>query len=289
MKEKKERSIKDFKSALKLNGFTVYQIGEKFNPVKVYSRKDFFKICLITGENIISYADKSIHLDGISLFFGSSLVPYSWEVITKNQVGYTCFFTQEFFKPNLNSDNLQHLPLFKIGGTPVFSLNEEQRDYLNVLFKKMLNEYVSEYQHRDDIIRNAIELIFHEVLKMQPSEKFIEYKNAASRITSVFLDLLEKQFPVLSPEEPLKLLTAQNYATALNLHVNHLNRSVKSVTAKTTTEHITERIITEAKALLQYTDWTVSEIAYSLGFEYPTYFHNYFKKVTGDTPSSFRK
>jgi AraC-like DNA-binding protein len=54
---------------------------------------------------------------------------------------------------------------------------------------------------------------------------------------------------------------------------------VKQVTGKSTTTHIAERIITEAKALLLHTDWTVSQIAYALGFDYPTYFNNFFKKI----------
>ncbi|RYD73796.1 MAG: helix-turn-helix domain-containing protein, partial [Sphingobacteriales bacterium] len=47
-------------------------------------------------------------------------------------------------------------------------------------------------------------------------------------------------------------------------------------------------IISEAKALLQHTTWSVSEIAYALGFEYPTYFNNFFKKKTGEIPKSVR-
>ncbi|WP_395763159.1 helix-turn-helix domain-containing protein [Elizabethkingia anophelis] len=67
-----------------------------------------------------------------------------------------------------------------------------------------------------------------------------------------------------------------------------MNRSVKQITGKSTSTHIAERIITEAKALLQYTDWDIATIANTLGFEYPTYFNNYFKRITGSTPSSFR-
>ena len=44
----------------------------------------------------------------------------------------------------------------------------------------------------------------------------------------------------------------------------------------------------EAKALLLHTDWNVADIAYSLGFEYPTYFNNFFKKLTGTNPMSLR-
>ncbi|WP_235917492.1 helix-turn-helix domain-containing protein [Hymenobacter busanensis] len=71
--------------------------------------------------------------------------------------------------------------------------------------------------------------------------------------------------------------------------MNHLNRAVKEATGKPTTVHIAERIIGEAKALLHHTSWSTAEIAYSLGFEYPTYFNNFFKKHTGTTPLAFRK
>jgi AraC-like DNA-binding protein len=70
--------------------------------------------------------------------------------------------------------------------------------------------------------------------------------------------------------------------------VNYLNRAVKEVTGKPTSAHIAERVVSEAKALLLHTDWNIADIAYSLGFEYPTYFNNYFKRVTGTTPTSFR-
>ncbi|TAE46073.1 MAG: AraC family transcriptional regulator, partial [Bacteroidetes bacterium] len=112
--------------------------------------------------------------------------------------------------------------------------------------------------------------------------------NAAYRITSVFLELLERQFPIEDIRNPLQLKTAQEYARQLNIHVNYLNRSVKEVTGKTTTTHICERISSEAKALLQHTDWNVADIAYALGFEYPTYFNNFFKKHTGTNPRAFR-
>jgi AraC family transcriptional activator of pobA len=72
------------------------------------------------------------------------------------------------------------------------------------------------------------------------------------------------------------------------VHVNHLNRSVKEVTGKPTTAYLADRYVSEAKVLLQQTDWSVSEIADSLGFEYATYFQRFFKKHTGSTPLAFR-
>jgi len=78
------------------------------------------------------------------------------------------------------------------------------------------------------------------------------------------------------------------YADRLSVHVNHLNKVLKEQTGKTTTDLIRSRMIQEAKILLRQTDWTISEIAYSLGFEEVAHFSNYFKKQTASTPLAFR-
>jgi AraC-like DNA-binding protein len=137
-------------------------------------------------------------------------------------------------------------------------------------------------------LRNYVNLIIHEALKLQPVET-VKHSSASSRITSLFIELLERQFPVDSMAHSLKLRTAIDYATQLSVHPNHLNRAVKETTGKTVTEHISERIIKEAKALLKHTDWSVAEIAYCLGFENPPYFNNFFKKQTALTPNTYRK
>lgn len=287
MQNKNLRSVSAFNNELKLKGFNVFQIESDGNATRVYSRKDFYKICLTTGESIIHYADKSFDADGTVLFFGNPHIPYSWETISTNYVGYTCLFSEEFLKSD-RSESLLHSPLFKIDGTPILKITAQQREFLSTLFQKMIEEQQTDYAYKDDLIRNYIHLIIHEALKLQPSENFNQHRNASFRITSVFLELLERQFPIEDPERPLLLKTAQDYAKNLNIHANYLNRAVKEVTGKPTTVHISERIISEAKALLQHTDWNISDIAYALGFEYPTYFNNFFKKNTGTNPKSLR-
>jgi AraC family transcriptional activator of pobA len=273
---------------LKLKGFKVYEIETAVSPVPSYSRRDFYKICMITGKTMIHYADKGIELDDTFLFFANPHIPYSSEVLCPSQTGYACLFTEEFLKINDRSESLQQSPLFKLGGTPLFTLDKEQKEFLSTLFRKMLIEQDADYVYKDELVRNYINLIIHEALKLQPSGNLFKHKNASSRITSLFLELLERQFPIESPERPLMLKTAQDYAARLSVHVNHLNRSVREVTGKSTTTMITERIIIEAKALLQHTDWSIGDIAYGLGFEYPTHFNNYFKKMTGTVPRSVR-
>jgi AraC-like DNA-binding protein len=278
----------EFNRELKLKGFVAFAIGHDDSIVRTYNRKIFFKICLVSGKNRISYADKGIEVDGTTLFFGNPLIPYSWEIVSERQTGYCCLFREDFLRGHDRSDSLQGSPLFRIGGTPIFHVSPQQRENLAEIYKKMIVEQDSAYTFKEDLIRNYINLLIHEALKMEPSEKFFKHKNASSRITALFLELLERQFPIESLEAPLQLRSAQDYANRLSIHVNHLNRALKEITGKPTTVHITERIISEAKALLHHTDWTISQVASSLGFEYPTYFNNYFKKYTGTTPSALR-
>ncbi|HWJ25219.1 MAG TPA: helix-turn-helix domain-containing protein [Flavisolibacter sp.] len=288
MQDKIVRQVSEFNNELKLKGFNVYQIEADSNATRIYSRKDFYKICLTTGKSIIHYADRSFEEEGTILFFGNPYIPYSWETISRTYTGYTVLFSEDFFSASERSESLQNSPLFKIGGTPILTINEGQREFLNTIFRKMIEEQMSDYAYKDDLIRNYINLIIHEALKLQPSKHFDQQKNAASRLTTVFLELLERQFPIETTDRPLQLKTAQDYATNLHVHVNYLNRAVKETTGKPTTVHISERIISEAKALLQHTDWNISDIAYALGFEYPTYFNNYFKRMTGTNPKSLR-
>ena len=283
-----QRHCSSFNSELKLKGFNAFQIEEDGTATRLYSRKDFYKICLTTGKSIIHYADRSFDAEGTVLFFGNPHIPYSWETLSATYIGYTCLFSEDFLKPAERSESLLQSPFFKIDGTPILKITEEQRLFLNSLFEKMIEEQKTDYALKDDLIRNYIQLIIHEALKLQPSENFNSSQNASSRLTKVFLELLERQFPIENSDRPLQLKTAQDYAHNLSVHVNYLNRCVKEITGKSTTNVISERLVTEAKSLLQHTDWNIADIALGLGFEYPTYFNNFFKKMTGSNPSSFR-
>ena len=146
----------------------------------------------------------------------------------------------------------------------------------------------SEYKYKYDLLRNYVNLIIHEAMKLQPAESYFKHANAPSRITSLFVELLERQFPIDSPEHVLKLKSANDFASSLSVHVNHLNKVLKENTGKTTTDIISNRIIQEAKILLKQSDWNISEIAYCLGFEEVAHFSNFFKKQTTLAPLTFR-
>jgi AraC family transcriptional regulator, transcriptional activator of pobA len=286
----KSESIKDF------FGDKLPNIGSQFNiyecddfrakPIP-YNRRDFYKITLQFGTSRLEYADKSILIDKPSLLFTNPLIPYSWEPISEEQKGYFVLFTEEFLKTTTTDLALQNSPLFKLGSDPVYHVGPDQVMYIKQLFQTMYKEFNSDYIHKFDLLRNHLNVLLHEALKLKPLTNYVEHQNASTRISSLFMELMERQFPV-DLQRPLTLRTPKQYAEVLSVHVNHLNRAVKEVTGKTTTEHLNERIISEAKALLLNTDWNVSEISYSLGYEYPTYFNNFFKKQTGSNPNSLR-
>ncbi|SFW77940.1 helix-turn-helix domain-containing protein [Chitinophaga sancti] len=273
---------------LKSKGFKVQEVSGIIPAAEIHARRDYFKIIMVRGDFTLRFGDKSIAMDGTYLFFANPKVQHTIIPRSQERSGYACVFTEDFVAGRELTELLQNSPLFRSAEFPVLALNEDQVGFLTGIFKKMLAVYDSDYEHRDDLFRNCIELIIHEALQIQPVNLDLREHNAAARITRSFLELLEKQFPIDNPAEPLKLRTAQHFAQSLSVHTNYLNRTVKAVTGKPTSVLIAERITAEAKALLQHTNWSVADIAYGLGFEYPTYFNNYFKRITGTTPNAIR-
>ena len=274
---------------LKLKGFKVHELPASVNIPVSQGRRDFYKMGLVTGDMTVNYGDKLLELNNTVLFFVNPNVRHSVVRRGKKISGYACLFTETFMTNSERTGILKNAPLFHTGDTPAIKLNTEQAAFMAAIFQKMLAVHNGDYVYKGELIRNCIALIIHEALRIQPSQNVTQFQNAASRITNLFMDLLERQFPIERSAEPLKLRTAQDFALGLSVHVNYLNRSVKACTGKPTSVHVAERIIAEAKALLQHSDWSVADIAYALGFEYPTYFNNYFKRVTGTNPKSLRK
>jgi AraC family transcriptional activator of pobA len=265
-------------------------IGENQCSLASYNRRDYYKISLVLkGSSRFMFAHRGIDITAPALVFTNPLIPYSWETGDEIPAGFFCLFSDTFLHTSGRMESLQESPLFKVGGEPIYSLNKNQADYLQSIFERMKIEADGDYIYKYDIIRNQLSLIIHEAIKMQPAMAYFTPANASERIAQLFLNLLEKQFPVDSPDNMLPLKRAGDYAVQLSVHVNHLNAAVQEVTGKSTTMHINERLLAEAKSLLNYTEWSVGDIAFSLGFEYASYFNNFFKKHSGTTPLTFRK
>lgn len=270
----------------------VATIHEAKCSLSSYNRRDFFKVTLfLEGDSELNYANRSYPITSPALIFTNRLVPYSWDLVegTVEPVGLFCVFTEAFLQAGARTDSLKDSVLYKAGGNPVYFLNDEQLSFITSVFNRMRVDIDSDYVHKYDLLRNQLSLLIHEAMKMQPANALPEPINAAARITKMFLTLLDNQFPVESQQHEPSLKKASDYAERMLVHVNHLNAALQQVTGKSTTTHINERLLKEARSLLAHTTWSVADIAYSLGFEYASYFNNFFKKQSGTTPLAFRK
>jgi AraC family transcriptional activator of pobA len=269
--------------------FQVYEVKDFCSQNLPYRHRDFYKVSLLLGPGLLHYADRSIELNRPALVFSNPLVPYAWEGDLAQQHGYFCLFSEDFLLLNDHHAGLQQSPLFKLGSAPVYFLDEPHLGAVRQLFQQLLAEQASDYPYKADLLRTYLNLLLHEALKLQPpAEPYPSPGSATHRLTAVFLELLERQFPIDSPAQPLQMRTAGDYAASLAVHVNYLNRAVREQTGKTTTAHLRERLLREAKMQLQHSDWSIADIAHGLGFEYPTYFTNFFKKHTGHPPTALR-
>jgi AraC family transcriptional regulator, transcriptional activator of pobA len=274
-------------SDVNTKGFKVYKFAGGKTPQHNHSRRDFYKIVLVTGNMTISYGDQTIEVSEPCLILINPRVSHTVTHRVERK-GYACVFSEAFMTGRERKRLLQHSPLMRAGAMPVVYLNAEQTTFLSGIYERMLTVYRGDYPQKAELLKTCVELIVHEALTLQPMPAEPTHDHAAARITHMFIELLERQFPIESADSPLRLRTPQHFAERLSVHVNYLNRAVKEITGKPTSVLIAERIIVEAKALLQHTDSGVAEIAYSLGFEYPTYFNNYFKRMTGITPKAHR-
>lgn len=272
--------------------FNVFNIAEyrvRLNKGEMrYDRRSYFKISLINGKNRAEYADKVIDIDNKALLFASPKIPYHYVPQDDDQSGYFCVFTENFLSKDKSGLILEKLPLFQPGGYPIFQISDGDYGEVEQLFMKIERELSSDYPFKFELIRAYVIELLHMGQKLQPALPVENGHNASTRITDLFVELLERQFPINTPSQQLLLKTPNDFAERLAVHPNHLNKVLKETTGSTTTAIIHARIFEEAKILLNNTDWNISEIAFSLGFEEVAHFSNFFKKFAKTSPLKFR-
>lgn len=260
-------------------------VDGKAKPVP-YKRREYYKVMLVIGNSQVHYADKVVTVKKQALTFSNPHIPYKWEHLDTVREGYYCIFNRHFFS---QFGNLSQYDVFQPNGTHVFELMDEQVEQLRPIFERMFTEIRSDYIHKYDVLRNLVFELLHFAMKMQPTSTFTKQTTHASeRIATLFLELLERQFPLDDTHQQVAFRSPSAFASQLNVHVNHLNRAVRLTTQKTTSQLIGERILQESKMLLKHSTWTVSDIAYALGFAEVTHFNNFFKKHMQVSPMKFK-
>ena len=291
--ESKLDYLLDIKNLNDLGHFNVFDTkkfyfsGNKKSQM-TYNRRLYYKISLIKGKNLVEFADKTVMIEKQGILFATPKIPYRYSPQDKEQSGFFCVFTKEFLSKSKTGLLIDDFPIYQYNSDFVYQLTDKQYLEIETVFKKMDSELSSDYAFKYDLLRNYVMELIHTGQKLKPMESNLATTNAAGRISSLFIELLERQFPIENNSQLMQLKAPIDFATVLGVHINHLNKVLKEITGRNTTEIINGRITEEAKILLKQTQWNVSEIAYSLGFDEVAHFSNFFKKHTSLSPLKFR-
>ncbi len=205
---------------------------------------------------------------------------FSYDKYEVNE-GFLCNFDHNFLLGKIGStDLLKDFEFLTIWGNPFIKSNGEIAKYIAQSFQRILNEYVQNGLKNTNIIQSHLIAVLCELNEFYNPLSNSKSKTAVA-LTNKFKELLHQNI------RSKHLVT--DYASLLNVSPNHLNKTVKQITQKSTSKWIDETLILEAKVLLFQTTLPINEIAAELGMYDPSYFSRLFKKYVGISPSRYRK
>lgn len=247
-------------------------------------RHDYYTILLIEkaeGEHIIDF--KTYKLFDHSLFF---IYPGQVHQVisTSRPQGWVINFSELFLvQSGIPERMINDVYLFnKYGEAPPLPINDTDFEHYKDIIRQ-IQQYLSlDNQYKHDALGALLKLILirsnnHCSLQKQKDPQTIE---AGNQLVRQFKELIEKHYR--------ELHKVNDYADMLAVTADYLNKSVKSLTGKSAKEFILDRILTEAKRALLFTETTNKELAFQLGFEEPAHFSNFFKRYTQLSPIDFR-
>lgn len=205
-------------------------------------------------------------------------------------------FAEKGFAIHLNEDFLMGHPLFnEIKKYSFFDyeisealhISPREKEIMWSLFHKMETEY---HNNPDEFSKSIILSHLDSLLKYAQrfyKRQFIDRKPLIGKTITKFNESLNLYF---ENGEAVKdgLPSVGHIAAQLNLSSKYLSDLLKQETGKTALELIHLFVISEAKNLLITGEYSISEIAYKLGFENPPYFSRLFKKEVGMSPKEFK-
>lgn len=202
--------------------------------------------------------------------------------------GFLLLVHPDFLWNTALANPLSHYGFFGYGVREALFLSQKEEEQMVGILKNIEREYQSSIDKFSQKI-----IVAHLELLLNYAERFYERQfitrsisnhEIASRLESLLTDSFKEE-RLIENGVP----TVQKVATDLNLSPNYLSNLLKSQTGQSTQQHIHDKLIEKAKEQLSTTALSVSEIAYGLGFEYPTSFTKLFKNKTEMTPVAFRK
>lgn len=262
--------------------FEITRFEEMEEPeVDDVHKHTFYEILWVDeGESRQTIDFQSYELKPKSLFFISPGQVHEFEAWQELKGG-TIMFTEEFFLQNQQNKN----KLFELAFLDNVYFNPglllQCEDY--TLFRNYIDLLLIE-KNRASSSSEIMQLLLNILLlQVQRSIETRQPLNSSKRNIILF-----KQFRSLLETSFRDGVTANDYAYKLNITRHHLNRIVKEITGNTVTDVIRGRSILEAKRMLLFSDFSVSEIASNLNYFDSSYFSKIFKSVNGYAPLEFK-
>lgn len=202
--------------------------------------------------------------------------------------GYTLLVHPDFIRSYPLAKNIKNFGFFSYDTNEALHLSDHEKTTITGLLDNIENELNTAIDEgSQDVIISYMEVL------LNYSNRF--YKRQFITRKAVNSDLLTKMDLVLenyfNQQETLNkgLPTVEFLASTLNLSPHYLSDMLRNLTGLNAQQHIHEKLIEKAKEYLTTTGFSVSEVAYALGFEHPQSFNKLFKKKTDKTPLSYRQ
>jgi len=244
-------------------------------------KHDFFFVALFTkgiGEHVIDFNTYAVK-PGI-VFFMSPGQTHNFK-LPEAVDGYVFFHTKEFFNLTFTSEKAERYPFFSsTSRTPFLELKGNDLKNITVLFKEILDEYTCDRPMKFQKITALVYTLYIELARLYQTETAGNPQNEyhLSRLRKLE-DLIDTHFKTIK--------SSAGYAEMMNMTEKNMNALSKTYLNKTISHLIADRIILEAKRMLVHTPYSISEVAAELGYPDNSYFTRFFKRKSGETPTTF--
>ena len=164
--------------------------------------------------------------------------------------------------------------------TPFVKPCAKETAKLNFILESLIEEFQQNETAQYDMLQSYLKQFIISAVRVKKENHVIK-EDTETRLFKDFSLLVEMNYKTLH--------SVTDYATRLGISPKSITKNFQKLGAKTPSDFIKSRILLEAKRLLIYTDKTVKEIAFDLGFNDPAYFTRFFTKAIFKSPLQFKK
>jgi AraC-like DNA-binding protein len=251
---------------------------------------DYYQVWLKDGiDCIVGYGRNSYDFSEGTLAFIKAGQLLSTTSVQKNHQsnGWILMFHPDLIRKSKLGSEIHNYGFFEYEAHEALHISDKERATLNEVVEKINGELEHNIdRHSQKIIISNLELLLDYCLRYY-DRQFYTRTNLHQDHISKFESLLRNFYNATS-EGDLSLPTVKYLGEAMNMSPYYLSDLLKKETGRNAQEHIHYFLIEKAKDRLMASSESISEIAYSLGFEYPQYFTKLFKSKTGLSPKEFR-